>query len=184
MNDRKHDAAYHDGKWPGDDHGPHGYHPEEKHPPKKDKKRVLPWVVGGILGLALIGQLGGEDAPADPEPTPVVEATEEPAEPTPEPTFEEPVPEVEPTLPADFQENLFLDFVRDEHSILVDVPDADLLELAENICTAYDNGAVNDDISLLIVQNSNNESEMAAFATVHGAGVAAFCPEHTDKVGA
>lgn len=204
MSNDKHNAAYHDGNWPGDDHGQfrdthgqpgdgqHGYpaqdgylHTQTSFPPKEEKKhRKLPWIVGGILGLALIGQLGDDEAPATPEPTPVAPTTEATTQPTTEPI--EPIEEGEDPvgqLPDDVRDNLYTTFVRSEAPLLESVPDATLLQFGEDVCSAYDAGATLEDVSMLIVQEANGDEEkMSAFAVASGAAVPAFCPEHNDKL--
>jgi hypothetical protein len=63
--------------------------------------------------------------------------------------------------------------------------DATLIELGRSACSDLDGGADIDDIynSIIAEIGADDEDTLNDMATIIGAGVGAFCPEHSDQLG-
>lgn len=144
-------------------------------------------LTGGVVG-ALVTD--GEGI-AEPAPTIVATAPETSPEPsaTPEPTPEpEPVPEAtqEPMLaPEDVLEDAFLDTIMEvAPELYMSADDADLIAGAKEICAYMDSGVGFDELFLELYADGTVTDENAHdFGALVGAGVVAFCPQHSGELG-
>ena len=50
------------------------------------------------------------------------------------------------------------------------------------MCTFYDNGAISSEVNNFLLTAAGVTYTAAEFAAMHGAAVAAFCPEHMSKL--
>lgn len=83
------------------------------------------------------------------------------------------------------RELVFLSFVRQEMTYDADVDDATILELAHSVCEAFDVGVSWREIvnTAVITLSASGLGYMADdVAVIYGAGVEAFCPEHSHKI--
>lgn len=88
-------------------------------------------------------------------------------------------------------EMLYVTFLRSwsadkPYNIIDAASDADLVELAESVCNAFDYGNTMEEIalaSLLGLGENATDTNVEATGTLIGAGVEAFCPEHSGKLG-
>lgn len=169
-------------------------------------KKILAAAV--IVPALFLGACGAADTP---EPTPTVTVTET-ATPTPEapapapettpppvqapapvPTTEAPAPVPQPeTTPESTNSHgiddetldaIFLQNVRKEYPELMEVSDADLKKLVKDACLALDRGATWADLYEIVDNNSGGNVRFEqALVYLFGAGVYAYCPEHSDAM--
>lgn len=112
-----------------------------------------------------------EDTPAaaaspDPVKTVTVTATPE-SSPTPQPTS---------------MEEVYLAKLRETHASLITAPDDSLLGIGEGVCDIYDLGNTSDDVNNFLAISAGVAYTLREFASMHGAAVAALCPEHLETL--
>ena len=77
-------------------------------------------------------------------------------------------------------ETAFLTVVHRQAPLTQGMEDSQLISLAKAYCHGYDSGLTTGDFAMMSLE-SGLDVEIAG--AVLGAGVAAYCPEHTSKVG-
>jgi hypothetical protein len=60
---------------------------------------------------------------------------------------------------------------------------ADLVDIGQGFCKMYDGGAKGSDINKYILTAAGWAYTVGQLASVHGAAVGVYCPEHIDKMG-
>lgn len=135
-----------------------------------------------VLLVSLAGCSGNEEAPtaqqpASPAPAPTVTVTVTPSSsPTPTATAT--------SSPLTAYQEVYLSQLRKSHPNLITAPDDGLINIGEGICTIYDTGATSTEVNDFLLISAGVAYSVAEFASIHGAAVAAFCPEYMDKLGA
>ena len=86
---------------------------------------------------------------------------------------------VDPAPEIQTDRELYLETVRTEFSVLNDVSDQSLVDLAENTCGLLDTGGTVYDV-FDIANESGMPPEMSGYIT--GAAIAAYCPEYLDQL--
>ena len=115
--------------------------------------------------LVLSSCSANEDAPAaasSPAPVKTVTVTAEPS-PTPQPTT---------------MKEVYLAQLRETHASLTTAPDDNLIAIGEGVCDIYDKGNSTDDVNNFLAISAGVAYTLHEFASMHGAAVAALCPEH------
>lgn len=79
-------------------------------------------------------------------------------------------------------EAVFLKIVRDGNAGLDSAADADLVELAKSICELYKGGASGADVNDSLSKGAGVTYTLKELVSINGSGVAAFCPEYTDRL--
>lgn len=147
-----------------------------------------------VTAFVLVGLTGcAEPTETTPKETQTVTKTVEPApepkpEPPPEPEpVEKPKPKPEPVQQPKSMRDLYLPFVRANTTELLEaMSEEDLVQIIEAACEAMDAGVMWEELLMSSVQTSIEEgwSETMSreFSVALGAGVEAYCPQHSKKV--
>lgn len=124
-----------------------------------------------IAALALSScSASDETSAAGPTPTPVVTVT---VTATPKP-----IPSPQPAT----LEDVYLAQLRETHASLTTAPDDNLLAIGEGVCDIYDLGNSSADVNNFLATTAGVAYTLAEFASMHGAAVAALCPEHLETL--
>lgn len=131
-----------------------------------------------VLGLALtFSACSGEteSKPAEPVTVTAEPSTPEITEVAPEPPTTS-APPTTPVEPPSSDDAIFLQVLRDGTNSWDSVPDADVIELAQLMCGAWDNGASFEEIAQVLLDSGYSQNEAGYFI---GAGTETYCPEHS-----
>lgn len=90
-----------------------------------------------------------------------------------------PTPEVSDTLSPAEADALYLETVREQYPQLSRIQDSDLIQIAKDACTMLDNGAGIEELFMTFGNSGNDEAD-TALAFMIGAGIVAYCPEHSE----
>ena len=159
-------------------------------------------IIIAVVAIGVVGNIfGGGDPVEEVEAAPATtsEAVVETTTTTEAPTITTTTTTRPPTTTAatelsdDAMESLFLAFVRDWSrdkplNIIDTAPDSLIIDLALSACQALDEGASYEDIATVAVlslaeNDSLTDVNVEAAGTIIGAGVEAFCPQHSGKLG-
>lgn len=157
-------------------------------------------IIIAVVAIGVIGNIfGGGDPVEEVEAAPattseaVVETTTTTEAPTTTTTTQPPTTTTVAELPDDAMESLFLAFVRDWSrdqplNIIDTATDSMLIDLALSTCQALDGGVSLEDIAtvaaLSLAENDSlTDANVEAVGIIIGAGVEAFCPQHSGKLG-
>lgn len=124
-------------------------------------KKVIAIAATALLLVTVTGCAGGNSSSA----------------PSPEPTYVAP----EPTYSTD---DIFISAVRQHDRVLAsNFTDYELIELAGNVCTYFDDGGTFVELAAYLVANIDATDEAYSFmGFTIGASIAAYCPEHSSAV--
>ncbi|MCQ1999544.1 DUF732 domain-containing protein [Arthrobacter zhaoxinii] len=75
-------------------------------------------------------------------------------------------------------QQVYLAQLRKAHASLLTAPDDGLIGIGEGVCTFYDNGATSAEVNDFLLIGAGVAYTVTEFAAMHGAAVAAFCPEY------
>lgn len=117
--------------------------------------------------LALSSCSGNDDKPASessPNPVQTVTVTATP----------KPSSSAQPTT----MEEVYLSQLRETHASLTTAADDSLVGIGEGVCDIYDKGNSSDDVNNFLAIGAGVAYTLKELASMHGAAVAAFCPEH------
>ena len=154
-------------------------------------------IIIAVVAIGVVGNIfGGGDPVEEVEAAPattseaVVETTTTTEAPT---TTQPPTTTTVAELPDDAMESLFLAFVRDWSrdqplNIIDTATDSMLIDLALSTCQALDAGASYEEIATVAVlslaeNDSLTDANVEAMGYIIGAGVEAFCPQHSGELG-
>lgn len=124
-------------------------------------------LVAVTAALALSSCSANEDKPASassPAPVETVTVTAAP----------KPTPSPQPTT----MEEVYLAQLRETHASLITASDDSLVGIGEGVCEIYDLGNSSDDVNNFLAIGAGVTYTLKEFASMHGAAVAALCPEH------
>lgn len=79
-------------------------------------------------------------------------------------------------------EEVFLSQVRESHPNLEYTEGDSMIEIAKSFCVMFDNGAESSEINDFILIGAGVAYSLTELLSIYGAGVAAFCPEHVEKI--
>lgn len=79
-------------------------------------------------------------------------------------------------------EEVYLAQLRETHASLTTAPDDNLIAIGEGVCDIYDKGNSSDDVNNFLAISGGVTYTLREFASMHGAAVAALCPEHLETL--
>lgn len=77
---------------------------------------------------------------------------------------------------------VYLAQLRETHASLITAPDDSLLGIGEGVCEIYDKGNSTDDVNNFLAMAAGVSYTLKELAAMHGAAVAALCPEHLNTL--